>query len=243
MIADFAYTLGRRLRWRGFDPRHRPNDEREQAVLDNRDEWQRARAESRGLGLPLHPDPPRAWDSALALSAVLRYTCPDDRIVDAGGEIHSVILPALSLYGYRDLWAINSVFDRRRRRDSIRYEPGDATRTDWRDRSVDAITCLGVLEHGFAAEALLREAARLLRPGGVLVISTDYWPEKIVHGTPIRIADRSELQAWTVRASAHGLIATEPATAALACTPATPAIYRRRFGVGYTFALLTFRRC
>jgi SAM-dependent methyltransferase len=36
---------------------------------------------------------------------------------------------------------------------------------------------MSVVEHGVPVRAFLEEAHRLLRPGGVLLLSTDYWPE------------------------------------------------------------------
>jgi SAM-dependent methyltransferase len=42
----------------------------------------------------------------------------------------------------------------------------------YRDRSVEAVTCLDVLEHVLDPRHLLREAARVLTPGGVLVLIT-----------------------------------------------------------------------
>ena len=46
-------------------------------------------------------------------------------ILDAGAEIYSNVLPALFLYGYRDLHGINLGFSDPTRRGPIRYIPGD----------------------------------------------------------------------------------------------------------------------
>lgn len=248
MIGDLARAATQRLLRRSFSPGRVPSDARDQAVLASVDEWKRARAEARSLGLPVHPDPPKSWDTLLAISAVLRHVPLGARIVDAGGELYSAVLPSLQLYGYRDLHAINPVFTRPRQRAGIHYLPGDATRTDWQTASVGAITCLSVVEHGVDVDALLRESARLLQPGGILVISTDYWPHPmdtrgvVAYGVPVRIFDRAELASWVPRAAEYGLAPTSPVGDALTVVPAERPVLWRRFGLRYTFALLTFQR-
>lgn len=240
-------VIGPIVRRFNFNPMRRPSDAREQAVLANVAEWQQARSEARELGLPVHPDPPKTWDTLLALGTVLRHVSSDVRVIDAGGERYSALLPSLVRYGYRDLAAINLAFDSLTTRGPIRYVPGDATRMPWPDGTVGAITCLSVIEHGVPIDAFLAECARLLQPGGVLVISTDYWPTPVdtggreAYGTPIRIFDRAGLARLVERAVSHGLVPTSPIDDVLAVDPER-AVTWRRFDLHYTFALLTFRR-
>ncbi len=83
------------------------------------------------------------------------------------------------MYGYRKLYGINLVFDRTFRRGPITYEYGDITQTDYAAESFDAITSLSVVEHGVNLEAYFREMWRILKPGGMLITSTDYWQTSI----------------------------------------------------------------
>lgn len=248
MIAALARRV-RRVRLTAPGPYSAPTDTRDHAILQSVSEWRAASQVARRLGLPVHPDPPKTWDTLLAVSAVLRYAPRHGRILDAGGERYSVLLPSLQRYGYRDLHAINPAFRGPTQRASIRYLPGDATRTAWPDRSIHAITCLSVVEHGVDLDALFAEAARLLVPGGVLAISTDYWPTpvntagQVAYGVPIKIFRGDELAAWFARAARHGL---EPTSAIprdlFTAAPPERAVTWRRFGLRYTFAFLTLRR-
>ena len=52
--------------------------------------------------------------------------------------------------------------------------PGDATALPVRDASADAVTMLDVLEHVDDAEAAIEEARRVVRPGGVGIISVPH---------------------------------------------------------------------
>jgi SAM-dependent methyltransferase len=164
------------------------------AVLRRRSEWETAKRASTFWNLPLHGDKPKNWDSFAALSILLRL-CPDKscRILDAGGETYSPILPQLQEFGYTELRCINLEFKARTKRGNILYEPGDITRTNFNDSYFDAITCLSVIEHGVNEENYLKEMSRILKPGGLLITSTDYWPNQIdTHGksaynTPVRI--------------------------------------------------------
>lgn len=52
------------------------------------------------------------------------------------------------------------------------WTAGDATRLPFRPDSFDLVFCNSLLEHVPAWEAVVREAARVLRPGGVFVVYT-----------------------------------------------------------------------
>jgi SAM-dependent methyltransferase len=129
------------------------------AVLQSRAGWQAAVAQCRRLRLPLHQ-----------LSRVDR----DARVLDAGSARYSVVLPWLQLYGLRNLVGINLEFGPEVRRGAVRFRYGDVTATDFPAETLDAVTCLSVIEHGVAVEAFVDEVARILRLGGVLCVSTGY---------------------------------------------------------------------
>lgn len=147
-------------------------------TLQTRGEYRRAVDEVRSLGLHPHQDLPKNWDALSALKTILGQTDPRSRILDAGGDRSSPLIEWLYLYGYEDLHVQNIDFDEGFRRDVIRYQEADFTRSGFAASSVDAITCLSVIEHGVDIDTALEEFHRILSPGGLLIISTDYWPDK-----------------------------------------------------------------
>lgn len=92
------------------------------------------------------------------------------------------------------------VFNEPVRRGAIVYEHGDITRTKYPSASFDSITCLSVVEHGVDLGAWLCEMSRILKPGGILFTSTDYWEtpidtrEQTAYGAPVRIFSRADVQ-------------------------------------------------
>ena len=84
--------------------------------------------------------------------------------------------------------------------DAIHYTTGDLLATPRPDGQFAAVTAISVIEHGVPDEGLCREVSRLLRPGGVFIFTTDYWPQKIVTTERMfdldwRIFDTAEIEA------------------------------------------------
>ncbi|MEO6019189.1 MAG: class I SAM-dependent methyltransferase [Knoellia sp.] len=222
-------------------------------VLRSAAQWQVAAAEARHLRLPLHHDRPKNWDALGAVAAVLALTGAEDRpslrVMDAGSARYSSVLPWLRLYGLGDapgsLLGINLEFGDTMHRDGVSFRQGDVTATDLPAASLDAITCMSVIEHGVPLEAFLAESARVLRPGGVLCVSTDFDQDPpdtrgvTAYGTPVRIFGPDDIRAFIAHASSQGL-------ELLGKTPdlhhAERPVHWKRTGLDYTFILLTFRR-
>ena len=128
----------------------------------------------------LRPDPIKSWDVELALEAIGASVDRSESVLDMG-TVGCAVLPALHELGYERLYGVdlNPQVLHIPSHHAIRYSALDMTATNFDDATFSAITSISVIEHGVHAETLFREVARLLRPGGVFLFSTDYWPEKI----------------------------------------------------------------
>jgi SAM-dependent methyltransferase len=213
-------------------------------TLKSRAEWEAAYERAKPMHVPLHRGPEKNWDHLAAVSTILANTKPEARILDAGAEIYSNVLSALFLYGYHHLHGINLSFTAPTRRGPIRYIPGDLTRTPYESSSFDAITCMSVIEHGVPLREYFREMFRLLKPGGLLITSTDYFPTpidtrgQVAHGMPIKIFSKPEIQAAIELGKSEGFEQTGPID--LECEEKP--IHWEQFGLDYTFVLFTLRK-
>lgn len=217
----------------------------ENAVLKTTEEWQAAVEELRRLHLPVHRDLTKNWDTLAALAAILRRTDRSGRVLDAGAALYSTILAGLWRYGYQDLVGINLEFGEPVRRGPARFQHGDVTASGFDDASFDAITCLSVVEHGVDLSGYFKEAARLLRPGGILVTSTDFSRKPLdtrgmtAYGVPVHVFTPDEITAAIELARSLGL---EPTGEVDLDRPHDQTVTWRQFGLRYTYLVLTLRR-
>lgn len=151
--------------------------------------------------LNLHPNIlEKNWDSLISLNIILHNSDNSARLLDAGGEINSLILSWLYQFGYANLNCLNLTFKKKSKRGNIQYFPGDLTNTVFPDDYFDIITCLSVIEHGVNEERFFKEMYRILKKGGLLITSTDYWEIKIdttdysAYGTPVYIYDKNSIE-------------------------------------------------
>ena len=214
------------------------------AVLKNINDVNNSVKEIHDLGLPIMTDIPKNWDSLIALKIILKFTDKDSKVFDAGGEIYSMILPWLFLYGYKNLLAGNLVFDKPIKRGSIIYRNCDITKTKFDAATYDAITCLSVIEHGVDINEYFKEMSRILKPGGVLIVSTDYFETpidtkgKTAYGAPIHIFSKDEIVEILEIAAKFGLTPLFPIE--LGCDEKV--VNWKKYDLNYTFIVLPFHK-
>jgi SAM-dependent methyltransferase len=234
-------------------------------VLRSIEEVAAARAAARRLGLVAVPETVKSWDNLLALRIIAsRHGRPDDAIADLGCR-SGILLTWLSEVGYRNLagcdlqtpfppvrsalrarlWrtaAVGAAMYARHRGHMVK---ASVENTGLPRESFSAVTAMSVIEHGVDVPRFFAEAMRLLRPGGTLVVSTDYWPTTIdvgalrrfalSHGQD-RIFDRSSIAELCEVARAAGF----SGPAALDLEAEQPIV--NSSGFRYTFIVLAFQR-
>jgi len=242
--SDFAYRLYLRVKFGAARLSALPAAAFPNGTLQSSEEWKSAMERAQQLHLPLHRGPEKNWDHLAAVFAIVGHTPTSARILDAGAEFYSNVLPALFVYGYSNLYGINLSFTDPARRGPIDYLPGDITHSPFPDEYFDAVACMSVIEHGVPLENYFREMARILKPGGLLITSTDYYPTAIdthgqmAHGAPIKIFSKSEIQEALKLAMEMGFELTSDVN--LECT-AKP-IRWAQFSLEYSFIIFTLRK-
>lgn len=183
------------------------------SVLKTSDDVEKAKQLLLDYDLPLHHDYTKNWDNLIAVY----YTClnlcfqPDAHILDVAATHESAYLPGLRVLGFTDLCSINLGLAEQQEIDGITYVPGDITATPFDDHSFDFIACLSVIEHGIDLPKFFEESNRILKSGGHLLISTDYWPDSIDTGgrvafdVPVKIFDQYDVLNMVGSAADHGL--------------------------------------
>jgi SAM-dependent methyltransferase len=241
---EAAYRLYLRMKFGTGQLVARPKSPLPNGTLKNRGEWQRVLSDAKAARLPLHRGDEKNWDHLAAVFAILDSTTPSARVLDAGAEFYSNVLPALFAYGYRNLYGINLSFTEEARRGPIRYLPGDITRTIFADGYFDAVACMSVIEHGVPLEGYFREMYRVLKPGGLLITSTDYYPTaidtqgKTAHGAEIKVFTKAEIEEMLRLAGEIGFESTGEVD--LECSEQP--VRWEQFGLEYSFVIFTLRK-
>jgi SAM-dependent methyltransferase len=200
-------------------------------VLRDAREIDVAVAAARQRGLCASPDTSKSWDNMIAVELITTYAGRYEPIADLGCR-SGILLTWLHQLGFRRLygcdvrlpfppvkkavemglwrtaWEGLRMYANSRR--SLVRRPVEATGLP--SDAFAAVACMSVIEHGVDTGQFFAEAARLLRPGGVLFLSTDYWPEKIdlrpsklFRGAPgfDRIFSAREIEALRAMAAAN----------------------------------------
>lgn len=154
----------------------------------------------------------KSWDVLETLNFLEQNIQKSDPVLDIGCYASEIIV-ALHKQGYINLSGadLNPELALMPEQDSIRYVNTDFMHTPFADEAFKAITSISVIEHGFNADALLKEMSRLLQPGGYFIASFDYWPEKIdttgikFFGMDWLIFSRQDVSHFVEQAEQYGL--------------------------------------
>lgn len=155
----------------------------------------------------------KSWDVLKTVDFIHSEVKRDEPILDIGAYA-SEVLVSLHKSGYYNLTGIdfNPSIHKMPASHEIKYVAGDFLNSNLPGRTYAAVTAISVIEHGYDADRLFGEVARLLRRDGVFIASFDYWPEKI-DTDHIRMFDlswtifsKADLDQMIVDAARHGLM-------------------------------------
>lgn len=171
-------------------------------------------------GLEYTTDRWKNWDNYLAVYHAKRLVedPATDAVLDAGAcrdpSHPSAFLPSLSKLGFKDLQGCN--LDEAQGPDLVdggaTYRHGNIEAYPYGDEQFAYIACLSTIEHGVNWQKFLQDTARILKPGGHLFVSFDYWPTPVnthgqmAFGVPIKVFDKTDVMNMCVFGAQVGLL-------------------------------------
>jgi SAM-dependent methyltransferase len=197
------------------------------SILKNSSEVNYAIDHLHSLGLFAHPDKVKSWDT-YKMVKIINEGDRSSFILDVGCN-GCPILCILKILGFKNLYGcdlflkkipsnrpiIDMYVDK-----SFNISIQNLEKTNFLDKMFDYITSLSVIEHGVNIQNYFKEMNRIMKKGGILLTSTDYWPDKIHNviktkdnpgNNPDNIFSKEEIEKDVLRAAElNGLILTEP---------------------------------
>lgn len=174
------------------------------------------------ISADLHQTFYKNWDLGMFLRFIFaRYDHNKRAAILDVGCVGNPLLVNLARRGYSRLYGIDFQLDPRHVYDDavVRYAVADLRQTPFRDGQFDCITSLSVVEHGVEVDKYFQEMARILKPAGTLLTSTDYWPRKVrtwavprrkTFGLPWRIFSEAEIREVVAGSGRHGFALPRP---------------------------------
>jgi SAM-dependent methyltransferase len=193
-------------------------------------------------GIKSHEDRTKNWDNMIAITHACITTDPSFPVMDVAATEGSSFLPTLARFGYQHLFSINIDEPNPRTVNGVSYMLGDCTKTQFDDGYFGFISCLSVIEHGVDINAFFAESSRILRKGGHLIVSTDYWQDPVdtfgqtAFGAPVKVFTAQEMESMILTAKSNGLEITGDVY--LTCNERVV----NWIGMDYTFVNLLFRK-
>jgi SAM-dependent methyltransferase len=124
---------------------------------------------------------------------------------------------------------------------SLKLSIQNLENTNYQDNMFDFVTSLSVIEHGVDIGKYFKEMNRILKNGGMLLTSTDYWPIKTTNtkrvlseGTPDKVFNREQVEELVIIADNAGFKLVEP----IDFSYKDRVVHWKRTGLNYTFIFL-----
>lgn len=180
-------------------------------VLQTRQEVATATRTLRSRGLPTHLTEQKNWDQWLLYQSLSHHD-REASIIDLGcGDCCT--LDFLAALGFQNLDGIDLTIQHSARDRPYRLHSGDLTHTPFPNQTFDLAVSISVVEHGVDLAKFFQESYRILKPDGLLFVTTDYWQDKIPVDAAIKpfgltwsIFSLAEVQAMLILAQQYGFV-------------------------------------
>jgi SAM-dependent methyltransferase len=221
------------------------------SVLKNSFEVYRSIKCLRSLGLFPHHDRVKSWDT-LKMVDIIKQADRSAFILDVRCN-GSPILPLLRRLGFMNLYGCDLLLKEEISAAIELYKAfhisiQDLEKTEYQNNTFDFVTSLSVIEHGINIQNYFNEMNRIIKKDGLLLTSTDYWPDKIVNlvntdvnpkNSPDNIFSRREIEEDVIRiAERNGFLLNE----AIDFTYEEKVIHWNDTCLDYTFIFFTLRK-
>jgi len=236
------------------------------SVLKTSSQVTEAKKHLEALNLFVHHDQSKSWDTYKMIEIISKAD-RNSFILDVGCN-DSPILPMLKRLGFRNLYGCDLVLRPRYKRSFMNtlyslykreYKPiidmhndnpsnlsiQNLEATNYQNDMFDFVTSLSVIEHGVDIQRYFIEMSRILKKGGSLLTSTDYWPEKTINtkcilskGTPDKVFDRNEIEYAIMIGEKSGLKLIEP----IDYTYMDKVVHWKETGLDYTFIFFAMKK-
>jgi SAM-dependent methyltransferase len=212
-----------------------------------------------------HHGTEKSWDTSKMIE-IINIADRNAPILDFGCN-GSPILPMLKRLGFTNLYGCDLVLKPKYNATFMKiacrfykseylpivqmYDDGainlsiQGEKTSYHDDMFEYITSLSVIEHGINMTEYFREMARILKRGGYLLISTDYWPDKITNtkniiskNNPDNIFSKAEIESLIELADKYGLSLIDP----IDYTYSEKVVRWKKTNLEYTFIFFGMRK-
>ncbi len=163
-------------------------------------------------GYITHPISAKDWELKIITEAV-----SDGHFLDMGADgsrvLHNTVIKGIS--GKKVGIDLSEVTGDNKA-DGVEYVKGDLMDTPFDDGTFDTIVSQSVIEHNVDLSKFVAEAERLLRKGGRLIVSFDYWPSRVntdgltLYGLKWNILNQADVLYLVEVAQFAGLVIDKP---------------------------------